>query len=253
MKGFLPVLRKELYGFFASPVYYVVGGIFILLAGYFFYSAVAYFHLISFQSYRGMGGLSFSEVVLKPFFDDLSIILLLLLPLLTMRLFAEETKSGTQEWLLTYPLSDLGILFGKYTACLTVYATYLLATLPSMIFLAFLYPLEWGVLLTSYLGLLMLGGGFMALGMFASTVTENQVIAGVLGFGALLLFWVLNWARSLAGPVLGEVLEALSILQKMDPFSKGVLDSRSLVYLLVFSGFFLFLTLRSLEMKRIGG
>ena len=253
MKGFVPVLRKELYIFFASPIYYVVGGIFLLLTGYFFYSAVAYFHLISFQAFRAMGRLSFSEMVLKPLFDDMSIILLLLLPLLSMRLFAEETKSGTREWLLTYPLSDMGVLLGKYGACCLVFATYLAATLPYILFLAWIYPLEWGVLLTSYLGLLLMGASFISLGLFASSLTENQIIAAVFGFGSLLFFWVLGWARSLAGPFLGKILEALSLLEQMDPFSKGLLDSRALVYTFVFTLFFLFLTLRNLELKRIGG
>ncbi|MBA4395566.1 MAG: ABC transporter permease, partial [Desulfobacca sp.] len=119
MKGFVAVFKRELYAFFASPIFYAVGTIFLVLAGYFFYTSVAYFSLISFQAAQtpNLGPqVNLNEMVIRPLFNDLSIILLLIVPLLTMRLLAEEKKNGTIELLLTYPIRELAVLLGKYLA-----------------------------------------------------------------------------------------------------------------------------------------
>lgn len=256
MKGFKAVFKRELYAFFASPIFYVVGTIFLILSGYFFYTSVAYFSLISFQAAQNpyMGGqVTITEMVVKPLFDDMSIILLLLVPLLTMRLLAEEKKNGTMELLLTYPIRELAILLGKYLATLFVILVFLAGTVIYMLLLFWIGDLEWGPVLTGYGGLILMTAGFVSLGLFASALTQNQIIAAVVGFGALLMFWIIGWAGSVSGPLVGRVVNYLSLLEHLDSFSKGVLDSRDLIFYLNFSVFFIFLTLRYLDSQKIRG
>jgi ABC-2 type transport system permease protein len=256
MKGFPAVFKRELYAFFASPVFYVVGTIFLAISGYFFYTAVAYYSLISFQAAQNpfMGGqLNMNDMVIKPLFDDISIILLLIVPLLTMRLIAEEKKNGTMELLLTYPIRDLAVVLGKYLSTLMVLAILVGATLVYLLILAGFGEFEWGVVLAGYGGVLLLAASFTALGLFVSSLTQNQIIAAVLGFGALMMFWVIGWAGSLSGPAGGAVVKYLSILEHLDSFTKGVLDTRDIAYYLTFSAFFIFLTLRYLDTQKIRG
>ncbi|MBI5584646.1 MAG: ABC transporter permease subunit [Deltaproteobacteria bacterium] len=254
MNGFLAVFKRELYAFFASPIFYVVGTIFLVIAGYFFYTAVAYFSLISFQAAQNpiMGAqVNLNEMVIKPLFDDISIILLLIVPLLTMRLIAEEKKNGTLELLLTYPIRDLAVLLGKFLATLLVLLIFLSATLVYLLILSGFGEFEWGVVLAGYGGLVLLCAAFVALGLFVSALTQNQIIAAVLGFGALMMFWVIGWAGSLSGPLTGKVVKYLSILEHLDSFTKGVLDSRDIAYYLTFCAFFIFATLRYLDSQKI--
>lgn len=256
MKGFTAVFKRELYAFFASPIFYVVGTIFLILSGYFFYNSVAYFSLISFQAAQNpqmMGQVNLNEMVVKPLFDDMSIILLLIVPLLTMRLLAEEKKNGTIELLLTYPIRELAVLLGKYLATLFVILVVLAVTVFYMFLLAWIGKLEWGPVLTGYGGLVLLAASFVSLGLFASALTQNQVIAAVIGFGALLMFWIIGWIGSVSGPIVGQVVQYLSLMEHLDPFSKGVLDTRDLIYYLNFSVFFIFLTLRYLDSQKIRG
>jgi ABC-2 type transport system permease protein len=256
MKGFAAVFRRELYAFFASPIFYVVGTIFLILSGYFFYNSVAYFSLISFQAAQNpqMGGqVNLNEMVIKPLFDDMSIILLLIVPLLTMRLLAEEKKNGTVELLLTYPIWEVAVLLGKYLATLLVILVLLASTFIYMLMLAGFGRLEWGPVLTGYGGLGLLAASFVSLGLFSSALTQNQVIAAVIGFGALLMFWIIGWIGSIAGPVVNQTVHYLSLLDHLEPFSNGVLDTRDLMYYLNFSVFFIFLTLRYLDSQKIRG
>jgi ABC-2 type transport system permease protein len=250
------IFKKEMRLYFTSPVAWVVFTIFLLIAGYFFYSIFAFFTLASMQSAMNpqMGrDLNVTDSVMRPLFSNISVILLLLMPLVTMRLFAEERRSGTIELLLTYPVRDGAVLAGKYLAALGLYAI--------MIGLTLLYPgivvyfarLEWGPILTGYLGLLLMGATFIAVGVFASSLTENQIVAAITTFGALLIFWILGWSADYAGGTAGKVLQFLSILEHNDSFSKGVLDTKDVFYYLNFTVLALFLTLRSLEARRWKG
>jgi ABC-2 type transport system permease protein len=250
------IFKKEMRLYFTSPVAWVVFTIFLLIAGYFFYSIFAFFTLASMQSAMNpqMGrDLNVTDSVMRPLFSNISVILLLLMPLVTMRLFAEERRAGTIELLLTYPVRDGAVLAGKYLAAFGLYAI--------MIGLTLLYPgivvyfarLEWGPILTGYLGLLLMGATFIAVGVFASSLTENQIVAAITTFGALLIFWILGWSADYAGGTAGKVLQFLSILEHNDSFSKGVLDTKDVLYYLNFTVLALFLTLRSLEARRWKG
>ena len=251
-----PIFKKELRLYFTSPVAYALGTIFLLIAGYFFYSIFAFFTMASMQAMMNPAmarELNVTDSVLRPLFSNLSVILLLIMPLLTMRLIAEERRSGTIELLLTYPVRDGAVLAGKYLAALTLYAMMIGLTLAYPAMVAYFAQLEWGPLLTGYLGLLLMGGAFLAVGLFASSVTENQIVAAVITFGVLLMFWVIGWSADYAGGAFGRVLAHLSILEHNDSFSRGVLDTKDVIYYLNFTALALFLTLRTLEARRWKG
>lgn len=256
MKGFGSVYRKELYSLFASPIFYVLAVTFLILSGYFFYSAVAYYNLLSFQASQNpmlARQLNLTEMVLRPFFLDVSIVLLLISPLITMRSFAEERKSGTIELLFTYPLTDRGNVLAKFSAVVTALVLILAGTLPGVFMLGYIGNPSWKPIFCGYLGIVLLGSSFMALGLFTSSLTQNQIIAAVLSFGALLMFWVIGWMKTVVGPAAGNFIEYLSLTNHLDTFAKGVLDSRDFIYYAIFIVFFLFLTLRQIESHRWRG
>jgi ABC-2 type transport system permease protein len=256
VRGLAAIFKRECYAFFASPIFYVVGAIFLILSGYFFYTAVAYFNLISFQAAQNpsLGGqVNLNEMVLKPLLDDMSIILLLLVPLLTMRLLSEEKKNGTIELLLTYPLREWSIVLGKYLATMMILCVLLALTFVYLVLLSWFGDLEWGVILTGYAGLILLVAGFVSLGLFVSSLTQNQIIAAVLSFGALLMFWVIGWIGSVSGPGVNRVVAYFSVTEHLDSFTKGIVDTRDLLFFINFSLFFLFLTLRYLDSQKIRG
>lgn len=256
MKGFVSVYRKEVYSLFASPIFYAVAFTFLVIAGYFFYSAIVYFNLLSFQASQNpmlARQIDIMEMVLRPFFLDLSIVLLLLAPLLSMRLYAEERKSGTIELLFTYPIPDRSVVLAKFVAVQTALAVILAGTLPGITMLGYIAKPAWQPILCGYLGIFLLGSSFMALGIFTSSVTQNQIIAAVLSFGALLLLWVIGWAKSYAGPTVAELIDYMSIIKHFESFSKGVLDSRDIIYYVLFTAFFLFLTSRQMVSYRWRG
>jgi gliding motility-associated transport system permease protein len=251
-----PIFKKEIRLYFTSPIAYVIGAIFLLIAGYFFYSIFSYFALASMQSAMNpqMGReLNVTDGVLRPLFSNVTVILLLLMPMVTMRLIAEERRSGTIELLLTYPVRDGAVLVGKYLAALTIYGLMLAGTLLYPLIVAWFARFDWGPLLTGYLGLVLLGATFLAVGLLASSLTENQIVASMVAFGILLIFWVLGWSADYVGGAGGALLRHLSITEHFDNFSQGVLETKDVIYYLDFTILALFLTLRSLESRRWRG
>jgi ABC-2 type transport system permease protein len=251
-----PVFKKEMRLYFTSPVAWVVMTIFLFIAGYFFYSIFAFYTLASMQSAMNpqMGrDLNVTDSVLRPLFSNMSVILLLLMPLITMRLFAEERRSGTIELLLTYPVRDGAVLVAKYLAALALYALMLALTLMYPGIVMYFTRLEWGPLLTGYLGLFLMGATFLAVGIFASSLTENQIVASITTFGTLLFLWVIGWSAEYVGGAWGRVLSHLSLLDHFDTFARGVLDTKDVIYYVNATILALFLTLRSLEARRWKG
>jgi ABC-2 type transport system permease protein len=252
MSNTLTIWRKELQSYFRSPIAYGVMAFFALIAGYFFYVAVVYFVRMSVQSSM-MGQsqpMSVNDLVVRPLLSNISVIGLFLIPMITMRLFAEEKRSGTIELLITSPVKDLAIIMGKFLAALTLYAAMLGLSVLSMATLFLYGKPDLRPMLVGYLGLLLLGGSLLAIGTFISTCTKNQIVAGVAGFSVCLMLWVLDWLSSFQDSVVGKVFSYMSVLQHFDSFSKGVIDSRDVIYYLsaIFIG--LFLTARSLESLR---
>jgi ABC-2 type transport system permease protein len=251
-----PIWKKEMRLYFTSPVAYVIIAVFLLLAGYFFYSIFSFFTMASMQAAMNpqMGrDLNVTDSVVRPLFSNVSVILLLLVPLITMRLFAEERRAGTIELLLTYPVRDGAVLIGKYLAALSLYVLMLALTLAYPLMLFYFARVEWGPILTGYVGLLLLGAAFIAVGIFASSLTENQIIASMTTFGILLIFWVIGWSADFAGGTWRTVLTHLSLIEHFDSFGKGVFDTRDVLYYVNFTIVALFLTQRSLEFRRWKG
>jgi ABC-2 type transport system permease protein len=189
--------------------------------------------------------------VMRAFFGLLSTLVLFLTPMLTMGVFAEERKRGTMELLMTSPVTEMQIVQGKFLASLTLFAIMLLPTAGYLIFTyARSEPVPpWRMLVAGYLGILLLGGCLLALGSFISSLTENQLIAAVLTFAAFLLVWVIDLGRN-AGGGAGDVLQYLSVIRHYDDFTRGVIDTSSLIYYVSFIVFFVFLTVRAVDSMR---
>jgi ABC-2 type transport system permease protein len=181
------------------------------------------------------------------------VIILFTLPLVTMRTYAEEKRSGTIELLLTSPLTDFQIVMGKFIGALVLYAAMLAVTLVHVGILFVFGNPEWRPVATGYLGLLLMGGCFLSLGLFVSSLTKNQIAAGMITFAVFLMFWVINWIASFTGPTMQSVLNYLAITEHLNDFTKGVLDTKHLVYYVSFIAFSLFLTVRSVDSERWRG
>jgi len=256
VNGLVAIFRKEMANFFVSPVAYAVIGIFLIIAGFFFWANVSLLSLVSLQAANDpaiTARINLTDVVIRPLIQNISIILLFLVPLLTMRLFSEEKKIGTIELLLTYPVNDFGIVFGKFLATLTVFLIMLACTLSFALIMATLGSFDIGVFLSCYLGLILMGSSFIALGAFISSVTENQIMSAAISFGAALLFWIISWTSSFTGPTIGAIIRQASIIERLDSFLKGVITLSDVTYFVFFTAFFLFLSFRSIETQRWGG
>lgn len=256
MQGLVAIFRKEMANFFVSPVAYAVIAMFLIIAGFFFWANVSLLSIISLQAASNpmfAERINLTDVVIRPLAQNMSIILLFLIPLLTMRLFSEEKKSGAIELLLTYPVNDFGIVMGKFLATLAVLLIMMACTLSFLLIMAPLGSLEMGVFFSSYMGLILMGAAFIALGTFISSVTENQIIAGAISFGAALMFWIISWTSSFTGPTLGAVIKQLSILERLDASFKGIVVLSDVSYFVFFTAVFLFLTFRSIETQRWRG
>ena len=175
------------------------------------------------------------------------------MPFITMRLFAEEKKSGTIELLLTYPVRDIEAVMGKFASALTVLVSLLFVSLLGPLLLEIIADPETGPLVGGYLGFVLLGSAFISLGILISSLTENQIIAGAITMGIALFLFLIGWAASFAPGLVGKLATHLSLLERMDNFEKGVINTSDVIFYLNFSAFFLFLTMRSLESRRWRG
>ncbi|HDH96375.1 MAG TPA: ABC transporter permease [Proteobacteria bacterium] len=255
MRNLRYMLAKELRSLFVSPIAYVVIPGFLILSGFFFYDLLtSYARLVSFyQIYRNpmvLDQLNVNDFVISPLFQNINVLLLLIIPLITMRLFAEEKRQGTDELLFTLPIRTGEIVLGKALAAVLFFLVILVLTAPYPIILAKISNPDLGKILSAYLGLFLMGVSFISLGLFASSLTDNQIIAAVLGFSALLLFWIVGWIAETSAGALATVLGALSLTNHFEGFAKGVLEIKDLVYFITFIGFWIFLTLRSVESVR---
>lgn len=256
MTRWRPVFKKEMRLYFGSPVAYVVFTFFLLISGWFFSQIFLFYSDASMRSFMQpqMGqNLNVVDNVMRPLFTNMSVVLLFFIPMLTMRLFAEEKKAGTMELLLTYPVRDGEVLAGKYLAALALYLILLGLTLLYPGLVAYFTRVEWGPILTGYLGLILTGAVFLAVGVLISSLTENQIVAGFGTFGVLLVFWVIGWGAESAGGNLRSVLQYLAIGDHLEGFTRGLIDTKDLVYYVTGVALALFLTLRSLDSKRWRG
>jgi ABC-2 type transport system permease protein len=254
MSNVIAIAHKELKSYFASPIAYIIIGFFALVFGWFFFVSLNFFIMASLQmGMPGAGQINIHEMAIRPLLMNISVVALFVLPLITMRAYAEEKKSGTIELLLTSPLTDTQIILGKFFGAVALFALMLVVTWIH-IGILFLYgnP-EWKPILTGYLGLLLMGASFMSIGLLISSLTRNQIVAGMATFAVLLLLWTVSWMADSASPTMRKVLEALSITSHFEDFSKGVVVLSHFVYYLSFITFGLFLTAKSVDSERWRG
>jgi len=252
MKNIWIICRKELKSYFASPIAYGLMAFFAAISGYFFYVAVAIFVRRGMESQmmgRGMP-MDMGEWIVRPLLMNISVIGLFLIPMITMRLFAEEKRTGTIELLATSPVRDIDIILGKWMAAMLLYLSILGVSALNFSFLFLYGKPDWRPLLVGYLGLILQGGCLLAIGTFLSTTTRNQIIAGTATFAVCLLLWVLDWVSSYETAAWAQVLSYLSVVTHFETFAKGVLEVKDIVFYLSMIFFGLFLTARSMESLR---
>jgi ABC-2 type transport system permease protein len=254
MRNIAAIAQREVNAYFVSPIGYVLIGFFALLFGWFFYVPLAFF--IQQSSQMGMNptqALNINQMLVGPTLMNTTVIMLFLFPLITMRTYAEEKRSGTIELLLTSPVTDVEIIIGKFLGAMLLYAAMLAVTMLHMAILFIFGDPEWKPIATGYLGLLLMGGCFLSLGLFISSLTKNQIVAGISTFAVFLMLWVINWISTFVGPTTQTVLQYLSLTEHFDDFAKGIIDTKHLIYYLSFMAFGLFLTAKSVDSERWRG
>jgi ABC-2 type transport system permease protein len=246
MRSFLALLKKELRSYFGSPLVYFVAAAFLAYTGYYFHSDLIFFINFGF-------GLNIMENFWQILVIDVRLVLMFAIPLLTMRLLAEERRLGTLELLLTYPLRDGAVVAAKLTACLLVVMALLAGTLLYPAWIYSIQPFALEPLLAAYLGLFLFSAVCVSYGLFISSLTDSQVLAGFLTAMPLLLLWLLSWneAASSAGTL--PLVRALSLFNHFQPFSVGVIELRDVFYFVYASGLFIWATLRVLEARQWRG
>ena len=236
MKKIILICSKELGTFLPSPMAYIVSAIFIGLSG------------ASFTTYLAQS--SYSDTSIRGFLEAAQLLILLFSTLLTMRLISEERKLGTWELLLTAPVQDYEIVLGKFFSSLIILAGMLIMTLYFPVLLMIFGDPDTGPILTSYLGLLLLGSASLAIGIFASSLTPNQIVAAVVAGGILFGLWFLGMVGNLIPQPVGEILSYFSLSQHFPGFVRGIVDTRDVIYYLSVTAVFLFLSVRSIETER---
>jgi ABC-2 type transport system permease protein len=254
MRAILALAGKEIRVATLSPILYVVAGVFLAIVGLFFSQIVTVASLQSLQMMRFQGALpqlNLTALVFQPMFRNIHVILLLVIPLLTMRLLSEERKHKTVELLMTSPITLTQLVAGKFLAVFALYTGLLVLTLYMPLLLGLWGAVDWPTVWSGYLGLLLVGAVYLSVGLLASSLTENQISAGVLALGMILGMWVLGWSAVTAeGSDLQSVLEHLSVTAHFDHFIKGLLSTPSIVYVVSVAGLGLFLTHRILDAGR---
>ena len=243
----LVIAWKELRVYFGSPIAYVVMAAFLVFSG-----------LLFIDSISGV----FREAALRGFFVGESLagtfgeaingtfLVLLLGPVLTMRLLAEETKLGTIELLLTAPIRDFEVVLGKFLAAFVIVLILIAMTLYYPILLWLFASPDGGPIFSGYFGLVLLGALFVAVGVFASSLTNNQIVSAVVALVILLMFWFIDEAADFFSGTAASVLEFVSPRSHFTDFARGIIDTEAIIYFISLTAIFLFLTIRSLESRR---
>ena len=252
MRNALIIFRKELRSYFVSWIAYVLLALFALVFGFFFWLFLQRFVAIGMEmQMRGQGyPMNLNDELIRPLLSNISVIALFFIPIITMRLFAEEKRSGTIELLATSPIRDGEIVLGKWLAAVALYSVLLLFTGLNVLFIFKYGNPEWKPLLIGYLGLLLQAAALLAIGAFISSLTKNQIIAGAATFAICLILWVIEWPSEFESATWAKVLSYLSIVTHFESFGRGVLDTKDVIFYasVIFLG--LFLTARSMESLR---
>lgn len=281
MRNVLAIARREVRTYFTSPLAYVVVGVFLMLSGYIFWASLVRFSALCLQYGNNpyvFNQLNVNDMVIRPLFGSMGVIFLLMIPVITMRLLAEERRTGTAELLFTCPVTTGQVILGKYLGAAVLLVVMLGVTLsyPLLIMATSARP-DMKPTLVGYFGVLLMGLAFLAIGLLVSAMTENQIIAAVGAFGALLMLWAVSWIADsvtmtlaglmnsatfglweklnlgLGGPTLGDLLNKISITEHFQDFRKGLLDTEHVVFYLSVVFFSLFMTQRVVESRRWRG
>lgn len=239
------IALKELRLYFTSLLFYVLAAVFLVLSGYFFFTNLDFF--------VHFGGMNLPLGLWQYQFFDMRQLLLVLIPLLTMRLFAEERRSGTLELLWTYPLRDGEIILGKFFGCVSVIVLMLAGTAAYPIWLSYLYPVTAGPVVAGYLGLCLLAAAFVACGLFLSALTDSQIVAGASAYGLLLFFWIITWNEAAVSEGGLKLLVPLSLFDRFQTFARGGVDTRDVTFFVLFVTAFLGFTWLALDARRWRG
>ncbi len=252
MRNIWIIFQKELRSYFVSPIAWLLLTMFAVIFGFFFWNGLGYFVYMGMeQQMRGeMFPMNVNEQIIRPLLNNASVIGLFFIPIITMRLFAEEKRNGTIELLTTSPIHDTEVILGKWLAALTLYASMLLFTGLNFIFLFRYGNPDWKPLLIGYLGLLLQAGCLLAIGTFISTLTKNQIIAGAATFAVCLMFWVFEWVSGYETATWAKVLSYMSVTVHFESFARGVLELKDAVYYATLTLIGLFFTARSMESLR---
>jgi ABC-2 type transport system permease protein len=252
MRNIWIVCRKELRSYFVSPIAYILFVMFAVIFGWFFWNMLGafVFYSMSAQMRGEMFPMNVNEQIIRQLLMNMNVVNLFFIPIITMRLFAEEKRNGTIELLATSPIRDVEVILGKWLASVLLYAGMLLVTGLNFAFLFKYGNPDWKPMAAGYLGVLLQAAAMLALGTFISTLTKNQIIAGAATFAVCLLLFVLGWAGGYESATWAQVLNYMAVTTHMESFAKGVLDTKDTVYYVsvIFLG--LFLTARSLESLR---
>lgn len=230
----MAVAGRELRSHFGSPWSYLITAIFLVVAGYGF----------------GWSTITFMESTMQGFLGWSSFFLLFMGPAMTMRLFAEEEKLGTFELLMTSPIRDIEVVLGKYLGALGMLSVMLLLTLYFPLQLAWFGSPDWGPVLIGYIGIFLIGAVFLAIGLFASSLTANQIVAFVISSSIVLVFWFIGRSSAVLGEKTANVLKYFSASAYFPAFGRGILDTNALIFYISIIVVFLFLTVRSIETRR---
>jgi ABC-2 type transport system permease protein len=254
MTNILAIVRKEWRGYFASPIGYVVVGTYALVFGVFYAVGLYFFNRQSMMAPQmGGGPLNINQMLISYVFQSSSIVLIFVVPLITMRSYAEEKRLGTVELLMTSPLTDFEILAGKFLGAMSLYSAMLGITVIHMAILFAYGNPEWKPILTGYLGLLLLGGCIVSIGLFFSSLTKNQIVAGMFTVVVLLLLWLVDWFGALLGPTGESIVSTVSLSTHLQDFVRGVVDTQHVIYYLSVATFGLFLTAKAVDSERWRG
>ena len=250
----MAIFGKEMRSYFGSPIAYVMAGVFLLFSGFVFRNQVLEFRDMSVYLRTAEREekiqLNVNTGVVEPFFEFQTFIWMIVIPMLTMRLYAEEKRGGTYELLMTSPITSAQILMGKFLAC---YALYLLIELMGFGYIGVLAAhaqLDWGPIFSGALAVVLIGATFISVGILASSLTENQIIAAVLSFFFLILLWIIDWAARFSDDLFFVILKFLSLIEHTRDMIRGVVDTHDVVFFISAAAFFLFLTHTALESRR---
>jgi len=246
MRSFVALFRKELRSYFGSPLVYFVAAAFLAYTGYYFHSDLIFFVQFGF-------GMNIMENFWQILLMDVRLVLIFAIPLLTMRLLAEERRLGTLEVLLTYPLRDGAIIAAKLGACLVVVGLLLAGTVVYAAWVYHVQPFPLGPLVAGYLGLVLFAGVCASYGLFVSSLTDSQVLAGFLTALPLLLLWLLSWNEAASAVETLPLVRAVSLFNHFQPFSVGIIEARDVFYFLFATAMFIWATLRVLEARHWRG